>query len=129
MASKANKFGIKVGDWFEMSWGYEQTNVDFFQVVALVGESSVRIRQANPKMVSEDPISGMSADRTYKMTSEIQPPVRSIFIKDNEKGDLKRVKSFYKDGSHPQIYMTSYADAHYVGGEGATIKTYESWYY
>ena len=128
---KTNKYGIKVGDWFEMSWGYEQTNVDFFQVVELVGESSVRIRQAQPEMIEEDTYShGMAADRVYKLTNEIQPPCSTVFIKDNEKGDLKRVKSFAADGkSNPQIYMTSYADAHYVGGNGATTKCYESWYY
>ena len=127
---KANKYGVRVGDWFSMSWGYEQTNNDFFQVVALVGESSVRIRQADPEMIAETGYShGMAADRVFRFTNEIQPPTSSVFIKDNEKGDLKRIKSFAADGvSNPQIYMTSYADAHYVGGDGVIKKVYESWY-
>lgn len=29
-AEKVNKYGVKVGDLFSASWGYEQTNVDFF---------------------------------------------------------------------------------------------------
>ena len=37
--TKANKYGVKVGDLFYSSWGYEQTNNDFFQVIELVGAS------------------------------------------------------------------------------------------
>ena len=28
-----NKYGVKVGDVFYDSWGYEQTNIDFYQVI------------------------------------------------------------------------------------------------
>jgi hypothetical protein len=129
-AQPVNKFGVKVGDFFSMSWGYEQTNQDFFQVIALVGASSVRIRQVDPPLIAEDAISGMSADRTYRLdTSKILPPSsHTVFINDQEKGDLKRLRSYAADGvSNPQIYMTSYADARYCGSE--TIKCYESWYY
>ena len=47
-AGKKNAFGVKVGDIFSASWGYEQTNNDFFQVIALVGEKSVRVREVHP---------------------------------------------------------------------------------
>ena len=43
---KKNKYGIKLGDLFYSSWGYEQTNVDFFQVIEIVGSSSVRVRES-----------------------------------------------------------------------------------
>ena len=29
-AAKVNKYGVKVGDMFSASWGYEQTNVNLF---------------------------------------------------------------------------------------------------
>lgn len=124
-----NKFGVKVGDIFHMSWGYEQTNNDFFQVVALVGKESVRVRQVNPLCLKSEAVSSMSEDRVFctNTNGELLPPCSSIFIKDQEKGDLKRLKSFAKDGvSNPQFYVTSYADAHYCGSD--TIKVYESWY-
>ena len=38
------KHDIKVGDVFTYSWGYEQTNIDFFQVVATT-EKTVSIRK------------------------------------------------------------------------------------
>ena len=124
-----NKYGVKVGDLFYSSWGYEQTNVDFFQVVALAGESSVRVRQVNPPMVEETAVSGMSADRTYKISRDILPAVSSVFIKDNDRGDLKRLKSYAADGkSNPQFSISSFADAHYCT-PGTEKKVYESWYY
>lgn len=129
-AVKVNKFGVKVGDLFSASWGYEQTNVDFFQVIALVGETSVRVREVCPPMIEETAVSSMSADRTYKTSGVGILPARSssVFIKDQEKGDIKRLKSYAKDGkSNPQFNLSSFADAHYCAGETQT--GYESWYY
>lgn len=36
---------LEVGDILSSSWGYDQTNVDFYQVVGLVGNKSVSIRK------------------------------------------------------------------------------------
>lgn len=124
---KQNKFGVCVGDIFVCSWGYDQTNVDFFQVVALAGESSVRVRQVVPEIVSESYNGPMSGDFTYKLTRELLPPVRcSVFIKDQEKGDLKRLQCFDRERKHPQFRVSSFADATKASEE--TITTYESWY-
>lgn len=127
-APVVNKFGVKVGDLFSASWGYDQTNNDFFQVIALVGESSVRVREVNPPMIESRAVSWASEDRVFKNTKELLPAAPfSVFIKDQEKGDLKRLKSYAADGkSNPQFYLSSFADAHYCGGD--TIKVYESWY-
>lgn len=132
-AEKKNAFGVKVGDIFSASWGYEQTNNDFFQVIALVGEKSVRVREVNPPIISRDPVSGMSEDRVYKLTGELLPPApHSVFIKDQENGDLKRLKPGYfqdekKAMENCYFNLSSFADAHKCT-EGE-IKTYESWYY
>ena len=125
---KKNKYGVKVGDYFSASWGYDQTNVDFFQVIALVGESSVRVREVSPELIAENGYS-MAADRTYKLdTSKMAPKSPfSTFINDQENGDLKRLKSYAADGiSNPQFYLSSFADAHLITSD--TVKTYESWY-
>lgn len=125
-----NKYGVKVGDLFSSSWGYEQTNVDFFQVLALVGESSVRVREVCPPMIESDMYShGMAADRKYKTKGLpiLEPTSHSCFIKDQEKGDLKRLKSFAADGvSNPEFNLSSFASARLCG---ETTATYESWYY
>lgn len=131
-AEKVNKYGVKVGDIFSASWGYDQTNVDFFQVVALVGESSVRVREVRPPMIEDSAVSGMSADRTYKITSELLPPVRSsVFIKDQENGDVKRVTpGYYTDpeeaNNNCSFKLASYATAFKCNSE--ICKVYESWY-
>lgn len=129
---KANKYGVKVGDLFYASWGWEQTNVDFFQVVALVGESSVRVREVQPRMIEEDPTGPMAADRTYEITGELLPACSSsVFIKDQERGDLKRIKPGYN--SDPEeakkncyFYLDTFANAHKCTGD--SLRTYESWY-
>lgn len=128
-AETVNKFGVKVGDIFSASWGYEQTQNDFFQVVALVGESSVRVVEVDLPMVSSQAVSSMSEDRTFKLTRELLPhSSRSCFIKDQEKGDLKKLKSFAADGvSNPQFKLSSYASASLCSGDSITV--YESWYY
>ena len=125
---KKNKFGVKVGDYFSASWGYDQTQVDYFQVIALVGETSVRVREVYPTMIEETPTCSMAADRTYRLdTSKILPPASySVFIKDQEKGDLKRLRPQYGDSSKPAFYLSSFCDAYYCPNQ--TEKVYESWY-
>ena len=121
---KVNKFGVKVGDIFTASWGYDQTNVDFFQVVALCGESSVRVREVNPKVVNEDAQCPMSAYYTYEITNEILPSASSVFIKDKEKGDIKRLNG--KEGETPYFKLDSYAWARKI--ETGLYRAYVSWY-
>lgn len=131
-AEKTNKYGVEVGDIFSSSWGWEQTNVDFFQVIEIVGETSVRVREVYLPMVKETPTCAMAADREYKLTKDILPPApRSVFIEDQEKGDLKRIKPGY--GATPEeerkncsFKISSFASAYKCSGE--TFKTYESWY-
>ena len=127
-AATVNKYGVRVGDIFRASWGWEQTNNDFFQVVALCGESSVRVVEVNPPMIESEATGPMSENRVFQITRELLPPVeRSVFIKDQERGDIKRLKSYAADGkSNPQFNLTSYANAYFCGGE--TVKVYESWY-
>lgn len=93
--------GVQVGDIFEMTWGYDQTNVDFFQVVKLCGEKSCRVVQVTPKVTVQEADSAMSATTFYEITREIlKPHERSIFIKDQEKGDIKRIEIV---GDRPRI--------------------------
>lgn len=36
---------LKVGDVLNTSWGYDQTNVDYYQVVGLKGKATVKLRE------------------------------------------------------------------------------------
>lgn len=44
---------VQVGDIFCSSWGYDQTNVDFYEVVGLT-PASVRVRPVGLKVVAGD---------------------------------------------------------------------------
>lgn len=120
---------VKVGDVFYTSWGYEQTNVNFFQVVELRGASSALVREVYLEIEEEDVVSGMSADRSYKIPSEVLPAAsHATFIEDQERGDLRRIqiskydgKPYFKVGKPNHYQETAYP---YDGR-----KLYESWYY
>lgn len=123
-AEKVNKYGVKVGDVFYMNWGYEQTNVDFFQVIKLVGEASVMIRHVRPEVVDTDACGPMCANYTYNITPELmRPDTSTVFVKDSEKGMLKRV---CKSGESVYLNMTSYANAYKI--PFGIRKEYVSWY-
>jgi len=62
---------LAVGDILVSSWGYEQTNVDFYQVIALAGKASVSIR----------PINASSVGGGWDMTDYVEP------VKDSFKGE------------------------------------------
>jgi hypothetical protein len=119
-----NKFNVKVGDLFYSSWGYDQTNIDFFQVVALVGSASVRVRQVFPRSERINAYSDGSTEDTYYNTGELLPASPySVFIEDQEKGDLKRLKSWASDGiSNPQFKLDSFANAYKVEGKTITLR-------
>lgn len=127
--AQVNKYGVKVGDIFHLSWGYDQTNNDFFQVVALVGKESVRVREIEPKIKSASGIGWGAEDRVYDITNELcEPSVFSVFVKDNEKGDIKRVQVSEWNGtkSAPFIKMDNHWATLCKVGE---LKVYESWYH
>lgn len=44
-AKRAAGHQLAVGDVLEASWGYEQTNVDYYQVTALIGRCMVEVRE------------------------------------------------------------------------------------
>jgi uncharacterized membrane-anchored protein YjiN (DUF445 family) len=113
--------GYKVGDVLYMSWGYEQTNLNFFQVVA-VTEKSVRIVEVAMKQTTEKYHGSMSRDVAFDITTA-QPLEKSYWIKDQQKGDIKKVKylEYYKK------FYIKVNDRHIEKYNGEEL--YESWYY
>ena len=59
----------EVGDIVYTSWGYEQTNLDFYQVVEVSGKATVYVRPISSKTV-----------RTTSWCSEDRSPVKDAFI-------------------------------------------------
>lgn len=125
----SNIYGVEVGQLFSSSWGYDQTNVDFFQVIELIGKTKVRVVEVNPQVIASDSVSSMSEDNVYLTTKELLPHARtSVFIKDQEKGDIKILKNYSSDEKHPlpQFKLSTFASAYIVTDD--TTKMYKSWY-
>lgn len=118
-----NEFGIKVGDIFKMSWGYEQTNVDFFRVEELKGKTQVVLKEVYLEMEKDDSISWCASNRVYNK-NKFRYVEKSVHVKDNKIGIVKKVCGTKEN---PYINMTSFANAHLCKDD--KIKTYESWGY
>lgn len=89
---------LKVGDILYTSWGYDQTNVDYYQVV-----------RTTPCTVDIRPIASDVTDTGFMQGS-------SLPIKDHFTGDVIRGKRVSPCGNgaggvEPSIYMTSYSHA------------------
>lgn len=52
MAIETAKHEIKPGDIFYTSWGYDQTNVDYYVVTRLVGRCSVELQEIGTAKVA-----------------------------------------------------------------------------
>ena len=93
--------GVKVGDIFESTWGYDQTNVDYYEVVGLTG-ASVKVRQIASTTARD---TGLWAQRYVK-------PVPGQFI-----GEVmtKRIQEGWNGGT-PTFTVNSYATAYLWDG-------------
>ena len=118
-----NKYGVQVGDVFYLNWGYDQTNVDFFQVVALCGETSVRVKHVCPEIIRTEHEGFMCADYVYNITKE---PMRvdtcHVFIENDKDGDIKRIQMI---GETPYIKVGHHHANRIPFGQR---KEYVSWY-
>jgi hypothetical protein len=93
----AQPHNLKVGDVLYTSWGYEQTNVDFYQVTKLVGKRSVEIRPV-----------AQTTEQSQAYADYVVP------VKDAFRGDaeLKRVST------SNTVNIASYASASLWDGRG-----------
>jgi len=101
-----NEHGVKIGDIFYTSWGYEQTNVDFFQVIA------VTAKMATVRKISEN------RNETDWAQGKTLPDKDSFVGKEsrrrtcNKYGGLRIINA---DGSH---------DAYFHDGEPVSWSAY-----
>lgn len=101
--------GVKIGDIFASSWGYEQTNVSFYQVVELKGKSTAVLRRIAGNRHYDGPMSGKTT------------PVKDAFL-ENREIETKRIQISGKkpDGTVSTYFrMESYEYAYpYRSDEG-----------
>lgn len=99
-----NKYGVKVGDMFCDIWGYEQTNVDFYQVVDLKGSTTVVLKpvKKNARMIG---------DMSYMVS-----PIKDDFLEGKYKtrlmtNDEETIQRRVKDIGNNTIYAGSGSEA------------------
>lgn len=103
-AKRAAGHGLQVGQVLVTSWGYDQTNIDWYQVTELVGSSSVKIRQ----------IRGINTRDTGWATGECVPDI------DNFKGP-EMVK---RPDEYGAVKIASYAYARVWDGRPRSWTAY-----
>jgi len=110
---KAVKHDVKVGDMYAYSWGYEQTQVEFWQVTKLVGKTMVELRRVQCELA---PAAGCSSMSGYSR------PVRNGFLASYPEPIRKRVQTH---NGEPCLSMdfgylrpTTTDEAHYVSWYG-----------
>lgn len=69
-AHKEFKHCYKVGDILDSSWGYEQTNVYFYEVVAVPSDKSIVIREIGQDQSFSSDMSGTTMPEPGKFTGE-----------------------------------------------------------
>lgn len=82
-----NYLDVKIGDIFCYSWGYEQSNINYFEVVSLKGTKQVIIREIAYKITET---TGYESYKVRPIKSSFLK--NSQFIKDNSIGAVKQVK-------------------------------------
>lgn len=87
---------LTVGDVLRCEWGYDQTNVDYYQVTELVGKTMVEIRRIEAEEIKDMPMQGWSTPRCNRFIGE---PLRR-----KAKGSSVRIKS------HSSAYLLTPID-------------------
>jgi hypothetical protein len=104
----AYQHAVQVGHIFVMSWGYEQTNVNFYQVTRLIGRRTVAVRPIRSIDATPSNYGGSS------MSGKVLPH------RDDFSGE-EIVKKVWQGN---RIKMTSYSSAYIWDG----LPRYCSWY-
>lgn len=67
--------GVAVGDILSAVWGYDQTNIDYFEIVGLIGKSMVEIRAIGAESEETDWMQGKSVPVPGKYIGEVMRKV------------------------------------------------------
>lgn len=102
---------VKVGDVFVESWGYDQTNINFYEAVGITPSGkSVKLRAIESKMATEQ-TGGPGADYVVPMSGAFLTPPEHIGSQAWRYGKMftKRLGGGHKHG--PYVSMSSYSGA------------------
>jgi len=105
---------VKIGDVFVDSWGYDQTNVDFYEVT-----------RATAAMIELTPIASKTVEDTGWASARVAP-VPGAYT--GAAKNLKRPKAYSSGGTvYVYVRMNSFSNASKVD-DPETYSTHCSWY-
>jgi hypothetical protein len=87
---------LNVGDVLYSSWGYEQTNIDFYLVTALVGKSSVKIIKISGTKEYQEDMTGL-------VIPDINSTIGEEITKRVTNGNVVKISSY--NSSSPAEYQ------------------------
>jgi len=106
MDNKQKKVELSIGDILVSSWGYDQTNIDFYQVIKLT-KKMVMVSQVKNRIIENGP----------NFTGKVEP-IKDAFVG----APFKRKIMYYSDA--PAISITSYSSARPWGGKPEYFSSY-----
>lgn len=106
--NKSDLLNVKVGDIFKDSWGYEQTNVDYFQVVAKPSSSFIVVKKINYELIDET-VSNMSAYvkpliNYFKNDEELKFKLNGASFKSSSFSWANKVENIEKEKAYTSWY-------------------------
>lgn len=114
-AKKGWAHDAKVGDIFQSSWGYDQTNIDYYEITKLIGSHFAEVCKINSKSTATAWLQGecvpapgcfeTKADRTQEMIDGSYPRIRVA---------PRRLKIQEGYGGEPRIKVRSFASAYRI---------------
>ena len=99
-----NVDGVRVGELFYASWGYDQTNIDFWQVVALKGKHTAVIREIACEYIGGFGMQGKKRPCRNAFANDIEYTVRTSSVEYNGQRE-KRISNPELKGR--KIYPTT----------------------
>lgn len=113
---RSQKHNLKIGDILMASWGYEQTNIDYFQVVDRT-DRTVTVREIAKK------ITGYDTDMSGQCIAVKDAFLKPMHDSDDRGAPLRRVVSTWEWGA--SIKVDECRTAHLWDG---TPDSWSSWY-
>lgn len=100
-----NHNSLQIGSILYASWGYDQTNIDFYEVTNLIGSCTLELRELGQNQISDG--SGLSGKTKPIPGNYISQPFRKrINIRGSVKIDeVSRARIW----SGTELYYSSYA--------------------
>lgn len=101
----ANNVKVSIDSVFCSSWGYEQTNVTYYQVVDVKGKTTVVLREIQGEVVERD--SSMSGMKKYCFNKFIGEAFTKRLSKE---GNVIKIESYeyayLKNDNEPESYTS-----------------------